>query len=199
MYNVGLMPSSDPAVLRVILSRLPGPYNTSRYAVDDDIVIGMLIHHHQLISWMCFIAVSYSHRIPYILMYFIISEVLLFRFTFFVKSSKNKNILTTKIVELRYNMYEMHTTCMLPLLQHACHLNARVTLSIHVGYCKHACYMKQILTRETMWAGTDHVSWNTICIHMHVVDTCTYKKLCMLALPPELATERVNLIFELYT
>ena len=52
---------------------MPGPtalLNTV-YAVDDDMVIGLAIHYHQLISQvcLCFIAVSYSHRIVYILMF----------------------------------------------------------------------------------------------------------------------------------
>ena len=38
------------AVLQAVLSRLPGLYCTSRYAVDDDMVFGLAIHHHQLIS-----------------------------------------------------------------------------------------------------------------------------------------------------
>ena len=48
-------------------------YCTSRSA-DDDMVIGLATHHHQLI---CFIAISYSHHTLYIKN----SEVLLFHFS----------------------------------------------------------------------------------------------------------------------
>ena len=70
-----------------------------------------------------------------------------------------------------YNMHDMHTTCMLPLLQHACHLNTHVTciyhacnrhvtLNMHVRYCKHACYMQQILTRDITCTKHGHL-WFT--------------------------------------
>ena len=61
------------------------PYLTSRHAVDNDMVIHQVIHHHQLISQVCFVAVSYSHCIPYILVYIKISKVRLhvFRFNYF--------------------------------------------------------------------------------------------------------------------
>ena len=73
--RVGLMPISDPAILRAIISRLPGLYRTSRYAVDNDMVIGLEIHHHQLIPRLCFVAISYKHCIVYILVYIKTSEV----------------------------------------------------------------------------------------------------------------------------
>ena len=82
MY-VGLMLRSDTPIIQVILSEL---YHTSRYVVDNDMVIGLAIHHHQLISRVCFVAVSYSHRIPYILMYSLIC------FIIFIKSGNNNNI-----------------------------------------------------------------------------------------------------------
>ena len=63
---LSLTPSGDPAIPQVVLSRLPRPYRTSRYAADDDMIIGLVIRHHQLIPQVCFITVSYSHHIVYI-------------------------------------------------------------------------------------------------------------------------------------
>ena len=41
-------------------------YHTSKYAVDNDTVSDLAIHHHQLNITSVFVAVSYSHCIPYI-------------------------------------------------------------------------------------------------------------------------------------
>ena len=38
-------------------------------------VIHQVIHHHQPIPWVYFVAISYSHCIPYILVYIKISKV----------------------------------------------------------------------------------------------------------------------------
>ena len=93
MQNVlDLTPSNDPVILQAVLSRLPGPYRTTRYVVDDDMVIDLAIHRHQLISRVCFVAVSYSHCIACKLKFSMSNCYIL------VKSSNNKNILTTKIV-----------------------------------------------------------------------------------------------------
>ena len=73
---LGLTPNSGmPFFEPFFHGRLPKPYRTSSYTVDDDMIIGLTIHHHQLISRVCFIAVSYSHRIVYILVYIKNSEV----------------------------------------------------------------------------------------------------------------------------
>ena len=82
MSNVlGLTPSSDPAILRAVLSRLSGLYHTSRYAVDDDMVID------QLISRVCLVTASYIT-----LMYIKFLRSNYFVLFIFVKSSNNKNI-----------------------------------------------------------------------------------------------------------
>ena len=100
MGNVlGLTPSSSPAILQALLLRLPGLYLTSRYAVDDNMVIHQVIHHYQLISWMCvsllFLTVTAYHTFSCTLK-FPSFDYMYFVLIIFVKSGNNKNILTMK-------------------------------------------------------------------------------------------------------
>ena len=101
MYVLGLMPSSDPAILQAILSRLPRPYRTSRYAIVDDMVAnwpGTSLSPSDIMSVFHCCFLQSPHTVHSCLLKFL-------RFNYFVlsisvESSNNKNILTTKKVEL---------------------------------------------------------------------------------------------------